>query len=324
MFNNLINIHDLGALWHKVRRQRSLRTLRALFRGSSGRVQQSWEHTDALRSSWWDIPAVQARWNMLITGFPSTSYQEYVTTAFLPAAPARGLSIGCGGGNKEVKWVRACPSLHLTGIDISPQRITVARRTASAEGLSERLAFMTQDIYTLGVEPHTYDLIIADGALHHLHSLDTFLPNLRRWLTPEGHFVVNEYVGPSRFQWTDAQLRLTNELLATIPERLRTDAFGTVKRSIHRPGRFAMILSDPSEAVESAIIDPLLHEHFRVIDRKPYGGTILQNLLKDIAHHFTGTDPEAAAILQRLFDAEDVLLRDGTISSDFVCYVCHP
>lgn len=83
-----------------------------------------------------------------------------------------------------------------------------------------------------------------------------------------------------------------------------------------------MILSDPSEAVESDKIEPLLNQYFTVVERKPYGGTILQNLLKGIAHHFTIGDSEADELLKQWCSVEDEYLRSGELPSDFVFLIC--
>jgi hypothetical protein len=76
-----------------------------------------------------------------------------------------------------------------------------------------------------------------------------------------------------------------------------------------------MVISDPSEAVESATILPLMQEHFALLEQKNYGGNLLTFILKDIAHHFN--KPEAQNTLQHLFKLEDDLLRQEQ-QSDFV------
>jgi hypothetical protein len=65
-----------------------------------------------------------------------------------------------------------------------------------------------------------------------------------------------------------------------------------VKREAFRPSRLLVRLGDPSEAVESARILPLLHEIFEVVEVKEYGGAILHMLFHAIGHHFRGDDEE--------------------------------
>jgi ubiquinone/menaquinone biosynthesis C-methylase UbiE len=323
MFNNLINTNDLIVFYRKLKKQRTFVALGKLFSSKSRRVELAWKHTNSISSNWWDIPAITERWNTLITGSPEVSYQQYVCKRYFTSErPIIGVSLGCGAGNKEIEWVKRCSNLHLAGIDISENRIRQAIVNSTAHNLNDRLSFRTGSVYELAYDDQSLDCIIVDGALHHFHDLDVLLPKIRRWMKSDGLFIVNEYVGPARFQWTEKQLYVINELLEKMPERFRRDSDGYRKTKVHRPGRLSMILSDPSEAVESDRIEPLLHQYFSVVERKPYGGMILQNLLKGIAHHFTKGDSEADELLNQWCTLEDDYLRTGELPSDFIFFIC--
>jgi hypothetical protein len=73
---------------------------------------------------------------------------------------------------------------------------------------------------------------------------------------------------------------------------------------------------DPTEAIRSSEIIPLLRASFDVIEQIDYGGTLLNLALEEITGNFAET-PEDLAVLQRLFDAERDYLRQGVIPSDF-------
>ncbi len=83
-----------------------------------------------------------------------------------------------------------------------------------------------------------------------------------------------------------------------------------------------MILSDPSEAVESSKIEMLLHKKFEIVEIKGYGGTILHMLFNGIAHHFLSDDAETQRWLNVCFEIEDVLLASGELQSDYIVAVC--
>lgn len=69
-----------------------------------------------------------------------------------------------------------------------------------------------------------------------------------------------------------------------------------------------MLISDPSEAVESESIIPVIHSWFEVLEEKRIGGDLLMMVLKDIAHHFISEDAKAKPVLERLFEEEDKYL----------------
>jgi hypothetical protein len=124
---------------------------------------------------------------------------------------------------------------------------------------------------------------------------------------------MDEYVGPSRFQWPSAQLR------AALPEQHRILPGGRIKRRVVRPSRLSMRLDNPSEAAESSDLMPALHRRFTVLEEHPYG-SILHLALRGIACNFLADDPDTARAIQACLAAEErALPRRG---ADFVCAVC--
>jgi hypothetical protein len=76
---------------------------------------------------------------------------------------------------------------------------------------------------------------------------------------------------------------------------------------------------DPSEAIRSNEIIPLAMRNFRVMEHRPYGGTILHMLLHMTAGNFL--TEEARPWLELLFELEDLLLPE--LGSDFArCDLC--
>jgi SAM-dependent methyltransferase len=324
MFKNLINPYDLVLLYEKIRRAGIARVTSELTKSNEERVRRSWAHTSESTSSWWDIPEVNRRWNLLITGSPDIDQYSYVSGKYLKAKRTLvGVSLGCGNGNREIRWVQACENLRLSCYDISKERIEQAKINSGNADLSSKLSFEVGDVHTLELGSEKCDVVVIEGALHHFQSIVTVLDKVRRCLKDEGIFIVNEYIGPSRFQWTDAQLDAANRVLHMIPEGYRKKYFGgRIKKKIHRPGRLSMFLNDPSESAESHLIEDAIASQFRVLERKEYGGTLLQLVFKDIAHNFINEKAETKELLKTIFNIEDEMLRKGEIKSDFVFYVC--
>lgn len=320
----LVHPRDIRVLLEKAR-DRGVSALTGILSGPAGRTRSTWDHTDTFPRLWTSIPLLQERIRTVITGEPGTNIPTYIRHRYgTPDHALRALAPGCGTGRKELAWVAAGGISRLDGVDISPRRIAEARRLAESAGMTATAVFTAADIRHATIAPAAYDLIIFDDALHHIAPLRPFLQNVHRWLAPGGLLVLNEFVGPSRFQWTDRQIDLSNALLRGFPPRLATRRDGTPRPPVHRPGTLAMRLYDPSEAAESAAILPLVHELFEVVEEKPYGGALLHLVFKDLAHHFMHPDDEARLVLQRCIDAETAGMQDGTLASDFAFIVARP
>jgi hypothetical protein len=82
-----------------------------------------------------------------------------------------------------------------------------------------------------------------------------------------------------------------------------------------------MIAIDPSEAIRSAELVPLVDSHFEIIERIDFGGTILQLLLQDIAGNFAPENARDVAVLDLLWMLEDRLISAGQLPSDFTLLV---
>ena len=147
---------------------------------------------------------------------------------------------------------------------------------------------------------------------------------MQTWLKDDGLLFVNDYVGPERFQWEPRQHDVANAMLSALPERLRQQWDGGTKRRTHAPSRLRMRFVDPSEAAESRRIMPALRERFEILEERDLGGSIVNLVLDQIAHHFPDADEEAMSALAALFAVEDGLLVEGEVTSDYKLVVATP
>jgi SAM-dependent methyltransferase len=326
MFNNWINGDELLYLFRRVENDETFR--RKLFfklhLTRDARVKASWAHTETAPSGWWEIPAIQRRWNLMISGDAAITHLEYVAQKFLrDVRGLRGLSLGCGTGGKETQWARTGKFGHIDAFDLSPQRIRAARDAIRNTPEELLITYDTADVAGYTWLPQSYDVVLFENSLHHFSSLETLLQSVARALKPNGILVVNEFVGPSRFQWTDNQLTAVNSLLSQFPREYRT-YYGTsfAKDAEIRPSRLRMLVSDPSEAIESSKILPVLESTFAIAEIKGYGGALLHLLFSGIAHHFVHPDEIAERLLREAMSREDEMLARGQIDHDFALVVC--
>jgi ubiquinone/menaquinone biosynthesis C-methylase UbiE len=284
----------------------------------------SWDHTAYPLKNWWDIPDVMDRWNMMISGDSTVDYCAFVMRRhFAGGREMSALSLGSGTGYREIELAKSGRFKRIDAVEKVHARIAYSRERADRAGFSGVIRYIEADAARVDLSRERYDLVIVEQFLHHVSPLGPMLDRIRDFLKPTGLFIFNEFVGPSRFQWTDEQLDAVNGLLARLPEKYRVRwKSGSVKRAVHRPGRLAVMLYDPTEAAESSRIVPLLGETFDVLETRGYGGTVLQLLFSDIAGNFLSGDPETKRLLAMCFAREDELLRSGSLGSDFLTGIC--
>ena len=277
--------------------------------------------TQILGQYWLAHPQVRDRVNRLASGRPDQDAYGHLATLLAGRGWAfpvpRALSLGCGFGALERDLVARGLVQHFEAFDLAEGAIAEARRLAAEAGLADRIAYRVADLEQANFPPGSIDIVFAHSSVHHVERLEPLFAAIRRALRPGGILHLHEFVGPTRFQWTDAQLRLGNALLDALPPRLRRLPDGTPKPPLSRPTIAQMIAADPSEAIRSADILPLVRSGFTVIEERPLGGALLHNVLGDIAQNFHPDSTQDSAILARLFAAEDAAMAAGTIGTDF-------
>ncbi len=314
---------DLGDVMIRVY-QRGLQSLVSRFGlSSTARTRNTFNHNFSI-SIWNMIPEVRERLNQMASGNPKVPYEQYVIDQYLQGkSNLKLLSIGCGSASHELYFAEHGPFELVHGVDLAPGLIRQAQSKAEEKGLTN-CRFEVRDFNELAI-PESYDIVLFHQSLHHFKDFEAiYSAFVVPVLKPDGYLVLNEFVGPTRLQWTRAQLKASRKMLKQLPEKYR-QILNTpfTKRTVSRPGIFRMLLSDPSESINSQQIMPATHQHFKVVEEKPLGGNILHLLLKDIAHNFCTADPEAQAWLRKCFEAEDAFLRDHP--DDFVFGVyCKP
>jgi SAM-dependent methyltransferase len=207
-------------------------------------------------------------------------------------------------------------------VDLSDEAVRIATEKARAERF-DHLSYRTTDLNTIKLERQAYDVIFGISSVHHIDNLEHLFRQVQQALKPGGYFFLDEFIGPSRFQWTDAQLQSMNGELRRLPKELRRRISdrNKFKERVIRETVAEIIASDPSEAVRSSEIVPLLNEYFKIVEIKGYGGAILHQLLYDIAGNFCEENAGSLEHLRRLFTLEDELTASGAVSHDFAVII---
>lgn len=227
------------------------------------------------------------------------------------------LSLGCGPAATERHAARDGLFRSMLALDASPVALVEAQRACDGEGIAN-ISFGVADLNRVSLAPRTFDVVLMCMALHHVRNLEGTLRAVRSALKPGGYLLLNEFVGPRQFQWTDRQLALVKDLLETLPESLRIDVTTGLPKNEHvRYPLEHWAVADPSEAIRSDEIVEQVSRLFSVVARIDYGGTILGLLLEHIVHNFREDDPAHVAEIRRLAAVEEDLIRRGELPSDF-------
>ena len=104
------------------------------------------------------------------------------------------LEVGCGAGAMCVHIAGKYP-LNVTGVDVDPGQISLARRTADG---APNVRFTEADATALPFGDGEFDIVLAQNMLHHVYDWLDALGEMNRVMRPGGYLIYTDLVYP---QW---------------------------------------------------------------------------------------------------------------------------
>ena len=106
------------------------------------------------------------------------------------------LDVGCGTGAVLELLHARYPNKHLTGLDLTPGMIDVAR----AKQL-DNVSFVVGDAEALPFEPRSFDAVLCSNSFHHYPHPERFFAEVARILRPGGRLVLRDYTSNGVAVW---------------------------------------------------------------------------------------------------------------------------
>ncbi|WP_141701991.1 hypothetical protein [Methyloceanibacter stevinii] len=156
--------------------------------------------------------------------------------------------------------------------------------------MSERATFIPTSKY-LSISDQ-YGLVYWNNSLHHMPDCTAAVEWSAERLACNGLFAMDDFIGPSRFQWTERMLDYCNTFRRNLPSEVLAGAKPVTRPTIER-----MLDVDPSEAADSSSIVPALKSVFPRVDIAFTGGTIYHLALNDILAKIQDESQELKAAL---------------------------
>jgi SAM-dependent methyltransferase len=286
-------------------------------RSYADRVAAAWEggDRDPTVRSFWQSPIAMGEINRRLTGSADLDPVRFFQSHFCERPRPNALSLGCGGGELELRFVSTGACERIVGLDVSPQRVAGASRKVPPE-LADRVRFEVRDLESWRPRKK-YELIVAQDILHHLDDLERWCAIIAETLTDDGLLYVHDFIGRARFQWSDRQLMIINRLLNRLPDRLRADLVegdGSLREVVGRPDVERFVAEDPSEAIDPRAIPQLLERHLTPVHVHAYGGAIFHQLFNRIMGNFGG-DPD---LVRTLIEVDFILTDLGAVEPDYL------
>jgi ubiquinone/menaquinone biosynthesis C-methylase UbiE len=236
--------------------------------------------------------------NRSVTGSSDLWPIEWLRT-LVPSPFAAALSLGCGEGALERDLLSKQLCASILGIDISGEALRLAEAKAREAGLTG-VEYRQGDLNRLELPAAFFDAAFFHQSLHHVEDLDSCLSATVSALRPGALVYFDEYVGPSRAEWSAAHIKEASEIFAQLP--------AAVRRS--RRLKLPVDWRDPTEAVRSSEILSAVRRRFEILEHRDYGGNFLSVIHPHLDLGRLGSS-ERASLLQSIIAAEREHLAAG-------------
>ena len=274
------------------------------------------EYTHYSDKYWNDLEIVVKYKNKLATGNENVSWIGDILTRFKEYVPFDDvLIVGCGNGWLERQLYDLGIGKHFDAFDMSEKYINEAKELKQ----SRTIDYFLDDINFMSkIEDEKYDAVFNFAVLHHAEEVDNALKKLAKCLKTNGLMFNEEYVGPARNQYSDQHLKHMLEVMSDLPEKFRT------KVKFLRPP-LENFRVEPSEAIHSDLILPLIPKYFDVVYQRNLNGGIAYQLLHNNIQEFEDySNTESVKWLEYLLKQDVVYTDDGRVPILFWYGVCKP
>ncbi len=203
---------------------------------------------------WMGLLPVRLHINELIGGEERKWPIEWFESWLQGRKFCRALSVGCGAGALERQLIERGLCQQIDAFDGSITSLHIACSAARQAGLADRIRYFAADFNRCALPRHAYDIVFFHQSAHHVTALEELFSQLLTALKPNGLLYLDEYVGPSRFDWNDSLLAAQRAFYECLPRAMR--AADRLPLPIQQ--------DDPSEAVRSGDIESRLKIGFEI------------------------------------------------------------
>ena len=114
----------------------------------------------------------------------------------LGAKDGHFLDVGTGPAQIPILLAQRCPDIRITAIDLSKEMLNIAKRHIAAAELAARITLEHVDAKALPYPDNTFDGLISNSIVHHIHDSLRALQEMSRVVKLGGLVLIRDLVRP--------------------------------------------------------------------------------------------------------------------------------
>ena len=135
------------------------------------------------------------------------------------------LDLGCGSGDVTVRFAQRYTKCHIDAVDGSQEMLKQAEVLIANCSLTHRITLHLQQLPKCKFENKTFDAIISNSLLHHIHQPQNLWSTIKQFATTDTAIYVCDLFRPAT---TQVAQQLVDQYANNEPEILRRDFYNSL------------------------------------------------------------------------------------------------
>ncbi|MCG9128879.1 methyltransferase domain-containing protein [Candidatus Poribacteria bacterium] len=148
-----------------------------------------------------DTPEAAAAYDAMEHGEVDQAFVDRVIA--LGASTGHFLDVGTGPAQIPIILAKTCPNIQITAIDLSEEMLKIAEQHVIDAGLHDRITLQLVDAKDLPFPDKSFDGLISNSIVHHIHDSLRALIDMGRVVKPNGLVLIRDLIRPETI--SDAQ-----------------------------------------------------------------------------------------------------------------------
>ena len=106
------------------------------------------------------------------------------------------LDVGTGPAQIPILLAQHCPNIQITAIDLSEEMLKIAKRHVADNDLTDQITLELIDAKDLPYPDNTFDGLISNSIVHHIHDSLRALKEMGRVAKPKGVVLIRDLIRP--------------------------------------------------------------------------------------------------------------------------------
>jgi ubiquinone/menaquinone biosynthesis C-methylase UbiE len=194
---------------------------------------------------------------------PNALFCEQLASRGGPSPAGQAVDLGCGPGDIAIQLALRHAQLRVDALDGSAAMLHWAERAVQAAGLAARVRLIHGQLAAATLPAASYDFVLSNSLLHHLHDPAVLWHEVARLLRPGGYVQVMDLTRPAS---AAAARAVVAQYAADEAEVLKHDFYASLCAAF-RPDEVRAQLTDAG--LDCLAVETISDRHMLISGRAP-------------------------------------------------------